>query len=396
MDIIKNKRKIIDLANQKQIHLDAASTALDAKNHETYNAEMEKVRNISKEITDLQALVTEAEAAVIAKPEDPQEAKDKISERVNALQNKKPIQLDAMEIRRALRNSTTLATGTLVAPTGAGTEVREGDKSVISSIVNQVRVADLTGLSSFEEPYVISPLAAQGGKVTTTAGTARTESDPTFGVAVIKPYELTTTSYVDRNISRLTTAAYYERILGMAMTELRRKCGNLIIAGDGQASHDMYGMTNAKNKAGANIFASHTYSAIDENLLDDLYYSYGTDAAIGTNGRLLLTKAKLKLLGKLRNSDKERVFRVHADPGNPNTGTIEDGGLLYPYSIIEEDALIYGDPLNYELGLFGAFTVRVMEETKGVERLLTILGDAMVGGNVIVDKGFVVATKSNG
>ena len=29
---------------------------------------------------------------------------------------------------------------------------------------------------------------------------------------------------------------------------------------------------------------------------------------------------------------------------------------------------------------------------KAVERMLTILGDAMVGGNLIVDKGFVVAT----
>ena len=48
--------------------------------------------------------------------------------------------------------------------------------------------------------------------------------------------------------------------------------------------------------------------------------------------------------------------------------------------------------MNYELGLFGNYTVRVDESIKGVERMLTILGDAMVGGNLIVDKGFVVAT----
>lgn len=55
-------------------------------------------------------------------------------------------------------------------------------------------------------------------------------------------------------------------------------------------------------------------------------------------------------------------------------------------------AMVYGDPRNYELGLFGDYTVRVDESIKGVERMLTILGDAMVGGNLIVDKGFVVAT----
>jgi len=54
--------------------------------------------------------------------------------------------------------------------------------------------------------------------------------------------------------------------------------------------------------------------------------------------------------------------------------------------------MVYGDPQNYELGLFGDYTVRVDESVKAVERMLTVLGDAMVGGNLIVDKGFVVAT----
>ena len=54
--------------------------------------------------------------------------------------------------------------------------------------------------------------------------------------------------------------------------------------------------------------------------------------------------------------------------------------------------IVYGAPLNYELGLFGDYTVRVDESVKAVERMLTVLGDAMVGGNLIVDKGFVVAT----
>ena len=48
--------------------------------------------------------------------------------------------------------------------------------------------------------------------------------------------------------------------------------------------------------------------------------------------------------------------------------------------------------MNYELGLYGDYTVRVDESIKGVERMLTILGDAMVGGNLIVHHGFGVAT----
>ena len=58
--------------------------------------------------------------------------------------------------------------------------------------------------------------------------------------------------------------------------------------------------------------------------------------------------------------------------------------------------MVYGDPMNYELGLFGDYTIRVDESVKAVERMYAILGDVMVGGNLIVDKGFVVATSGAG
>ena len=54
--------------------------------------------------------------------------------------------------------------------------------------------------------------------------------------------------------------------------------------------------------------------------------------------------------------------------------------------------MVYGDPLNYELGLFGDYSIRVDESVKALERMVAILGDAFVGGNLVVDKGFVVAS----
>lgn len=127
----------------------------------------------------------------------------------------------------------------------------------------------------------------------------------------------------------------------------------------------------------------------------------------GGSCRLYLNKADLLTLGKLRGTnEKRRLFDIVPDAGNPNTGTIRDGGVIVPYSIASDlnaitganaasaavQTMVYGDPMNYELGLFGDYTVRVDESVKAVERMLTILGDAMVGGNLIVDKGFVVAT----
>lgn len=392
MDIIKNKRKIIDLANQKQIHLDAASAALDAKDHETYNSEMEKVRNISKEITDLQALVTEAEAAVIAKPEDPQEAEDKVGERVNALRKGQPINLSTVELLRGIRNST-LVTSPITQPVGAGTEIHDIPGSRVSSIIDRVQTMNLTGLSGWEEPYVAAELSANAGKVSTLAGTQRAETDPTFAVAAIKPYEVNVTHAVDRNIQRLTDTDYYRKVFDMAMKAMRRKVAALIVLGDGQVTPDMFGMTTGKNKAGTAIYATKSLSALNENALDELYYEYGTDEAVGENGTLILSKARLKALGMIRNANKERVFRV-----NHASGLIEDGGNAIPF-IVSQDAgtsLIFGDPQNYLLGLFGDMTVRVDESVYADARKIAILGDAMVGGNIIAHHGFVVGSVAQG
>lgn len=401
------RRDLVDLTTQRTARLEAAQAALDAGNQADYDSAMADVRNFNGRIQSIQDLLAEQDRQIMAAPAPSgAEACDMAEERGHALMTGQPVTFTADETRRAVMNSITLATGTLVEPTGAGTNIRDPLGNVVSSIVDQVYVQNLTGMGSFLEPYVISELDAKGGKVSTNAGKARTTStDPTFGVAKISPYELHVTQFVDRNISRLSPADYYAKIYNMAMRAMRRKLAALIVNGDGQATPDMFGIKNAKNVAGAVIAASVDVSSIDENLLDELFFSYGSDEAIGQNARLYLNKADLKAIGKLRNTDKQRVFKINPAAGNPNTGTIEDGGNIVPYTIVSDltalsgstagsaaiQTMLYGDPSNYELGLFGDYTVRVDDSVKAVERMVTILGDAMVGGNLIVDKGFVIA-----
>lgn len=408
------RRKLIDLMNQRTDKVHAAEAALQAGNQEDYSAAMEQVRNMNSEIQQIQDLVAEQDRKFAQAPQDPREANDMAEERGARLMKGDAVAFSPREVLqglrpRAIRDSVTLATGTIVEPTGAGGNIRDPLGNIASSIVDQVYVQDLTGMGSFLEPYVISEADAKGGKVSTNAGTARAASaDPTFGVAKISPYELNVTNYVDRNISRLSPASYYQKIYSMAMRAMRRKLAELIVAGDGQSSPDMYGIKTAQNVAGNAIYAIAHVSAVDVNLLDTLYFAYGSDEAIGAGARLLLTKADLKALGALRGTnEKRRLLEVVPDGGNPNTGFIRDGGLVVPYTICSDltslstatasdsaaiQTMLYGDPMNYELGLFGDYSIRVDESIKGVERMYTILGDAMVGGNLIVDKGFVVAT----
>lgn len=402
------KRKLIDLCNQRNQYLQAAEAALTAGNVEDYDSAMEKATNLNADIQRIQNLLKEQERKLVEQQPTGAEARDMAEERGTILQKGGEVKFSAVEVRRAILNQITLTTGSLAQPTGAGSDIRDPLGNVVSSIVDQVMVTDMSGMGSYMEPYVISELGANAGTVASLAGTARAAgTDPTFGIAEIKPYEINTTSYVDRNIANLSPANYYAKIQGMAMRAMRRKLASLILNGDGSSSSPVFfGMKTAKNKAGANIFATADVSAVDVNLLDTLYFAYGSSDAMGPNARLLLTKADLKAIGALRGTnEKRRLFEIIPDTGNPNTGTIRDGGLVIPYTICSDlttlsgtaagtdDILTmgYGDPMNFEVGLFGDFTVRVDESVKAVERMHTILGDAMVGGNLIVDKGMVWA-----
>lgn len=407
------RRKLIDLKTQRTALLEAAETLLKEGKREDYRAQMEKIANMNAEIKDLQDLVQEQDRKFLDAVPDRGEEKDKALERAEVLKKGGEVKFSAKETIRDVYQASkqiTLATGTIVQPTGAGANIRDPLGNVVSSIVDEVYVQDLTGMGAFLEPYVISEADAKGGKVATTAGTARTVStDPKFGVAKISPYELTVTSYVDRNISRLSPASYYEKIRTMAMRAMRRKLSELIVNGDGQGSPDMFGIKNAKNMAGETIFAAlEITGGVTENLLTELFFAYGGDETIGANARLYLNKVDLRALGKIRGTqDKKKVFSFQPDTGNPNRGMIVDGGTMIPYAInsfltaldgagTSAQTMVYGDPMNYELGLFGEFTIRVDESVKAVERMYTILGDAMVGGNLVVDKGFVVATTPAG
>ena len=409
------RRKLTEKLQERTALLEKAEGLLQEGNREEYRTQMEAVKAMNGEIEEIKGLIQEQDRKFMEKAPDLAEEKDKAEERGNALMKGQEVKFSALEVSKALflpqsavEKSVTLATGTLAQPTGAGTNIRDPLGNGVGAIIDQVYVQDLTGMSSYLESYVISEFDASGADVATSAGTARTASaDPTFGVAKLAPYELTTTSYVDRNISRLTPANYYAKVYAMAIRAMRRDTVKMIFNGDGQSTNDMFGIKTAKNVAGNVIYATKEVNAVDADLLTELMFAYGGDEMLGGSCRLYLNKADLLALGKLRGTnEKRRLFDIVPDAGNPNTGTIRDGGVIVPYSISSAltaitganaasaavQAMVYGDPMNYELGLFGDYTVRVDESVKAVERMLTILGDAMVGGNLIVDKGFVVAT----
>lgn len=389
-----------DLMAQRAAHLADAEAALNANNSDAFDVAMAAATAMDGQINNTRSLLEAQEAQAQAHlPQMTRSDREELEDMGARLMRGDAITLDAGRLASLAglgrSNSTLVSSGSLIQPNGAGTNIHD-NMEVIPSIVDQVRSMDLTGLNSYEEPYVVEELEAVGGAVAKTAGTLRTDSDPTFAKAKIAPYELTVTSYVDRNLSRLNPADYASKIQSMALKALRRKLAALIVSGDGQASPDMYGLLNATNTDGEAIYATTTVSELDENSLAEIVAMYGGDDSLGGNARLLLSKNNLIALGKIRGTnEKRRLFEITPDTGNSNTGKIVDGGLVVPYTLVSsmgDATMVYGDPLNYLLGLFGGYTIRVDESYKAGERLNTILGDAMVGGNLVVHHGAVVAT----
>ena len=413
------KRKLIALAADRTAALNAAQAALEANNQADYDANMAKVANINAEIGRVQALITEQERVIDLRQPSEAEARDMLEERANALRNGREVKFSVAEIRRGLRSvrnsdgDGTVVSGTIVQPTGADSEIQ--DNRGQSSLVDMVRTMDLSGLGGWEEPYVVSDPSAAVGAPASVAGTARTASDPGFAISPIKPYEVSVTSLVDRNISRLSPAAYMAKVQSIAFRALRNKIAALILKGDSEGTHVMYGMQNGTNKASAAISAyiaatvATGAGVVDEQLLNNLYFAYGNDYEAGGNAMLFCNKTDLKAWGALRGTnEKGRLFSFSPMQGNANQGTLSDGGMIVPYLLdpnltavngteqaassgADKLCCVYGDPMNYLLGLFGDYTIRVDESVKAIERMNAVLGDAMVGGNVIVKDGFVVA-----
>ena len=405
------RQKYLDAMNRRADLMRQADEAFDAGNVESGIDFTNQAKELNGEIAGYQALMEE-EARFSGKgPAAPSaEARERAEDRAEALRAGGRIEFTQAEVLDAfgvkIRNATTLATGTLVEPTRVDTTIRDG-LSTVSSIIDQVTVQDLTGCQAILEPILTAEMDAQSGKVSTMAGTTRTASDPTFSAAKISPYEVNVTSFVDRNLSRLTPVAYEEKIRSIAMRALRRKVAALIYNGDGQSSPDLYGIKTAKNVAGTPLFKKVNVSSIAVGFLDDLVYAYGSDEEVGGNARLYLNKADLQAIGKLRNSDGDKYYKIVSDPANANIGRIIDDGLIVPYTIGSAltalskstasssgdiQTMVYGDPANYLLGLFGPYSIRIDESVKAVERMNAILGDVFVGGNLVVNDGFIVAT----
>ena len=249
----------------------------------------------------------------------------------------------------------------------------------VSSIVDMVHVEDCEGMGSYEVPYEINSSTASNH----TEGEEVSEGEPEFDFVTIMPETAAVVSYVSRKVRKLTPVKYADKVRRSALTALRKYASALIVR---------------KIKASA-LTVKKQIASIDATTLRRIALAYGGDEGIEGQAVLVLNKTTLTTLGDIRGTnEKQAIYKITADPNNPNTGVIEEGGLSVKYCLnknMANDELIYGNMQCFELALFGDYEVLVAEETKITKLLLTIVGDVELGGDVVVKDGFIYATVSS-
>lgn len=302
----------------------------------------------------------------------------------------------------ALRRSLTLAGGNIAQPSRVS-GITPGPMEV-SQIIDMVNVVDAEGMGEDSVAYEVPDALTAG--VMKDDGSATGDTIKAPGIAKITPALVTTLGYVSRRIQRTTPLNYQSRTSDAALRALRKKVGRLIVAGDPAAeTPEITGILKAAAiQSGSDV----TISAIDATTLRKIALMYGGDDAVEGGGVLLLNKKDLIAFGDIRgDNEKKAVYEIEFDEGSTTVGTIKDGGLAVRFCIDNAlpalsdtatsagaYAMCYGKPLAYQLDLFGPYTVEVSRDYKFAEGLLAVMGEAMVGGNVISYNGFLRVKKA--
>lgn len=389
-----SRARLNDLKSQRATILENAEKELTAGNLNEHKSLMAKAQAMNPEIENLDALVKEYDRYDIANaPKFGNDPKDMKAMGEMLLAGERVGFTSDIAKQALVSNAATVFSGDLVAPTGGSSQINDGFNAQVSGLIDQVRVETFDGLNAWEESYLKSIQIATTGKPSAVGGTTRPDSAPEWRKAKLTAHEVQTTAFVDRNISKLSPAAYAAKAQGYALAALRREINKLIVNGDGSEAPEVFGFTNAKNTKAENIFDTSSVTAINADTLRSMVFGYGGDEEVSANARLVLDKVSLAALGALKIGDGDnRPLYDITQQGN--TGTIKSGGLIVPYTIasaIGSKTLAYGDLMAYLLALFGSYTVRVDESVKSVERMIAILGDVLVGGNLTVDKGMQIA-----
>ena len=290
------------------------------------------------------------------------------------------------EVRSVLVSGGTLATPTQVS--GIHDLLGRG----ISSILDLVYVENCEGMGAHKVAYLSAETAEAGAQ---TEGSAVANKEPTFGYVTITPGSIGCYAQISKQAKKQSPLQYQSKVNALALKSLRKKAVSVIVSAMQASSlvDTLPATLDASNKG-----------VINEKTLRQIVLAYGGDEDVVGNAVLFLNKADLTAFGDVRGTnEKKAVYEIIPDGANSNMGTIKDGGMAVRYCICsgltacagtakgaaDQLTMFYGDPQCFELDLFSDYEVRVSEDFAFTSLMDTIVGDAEIGGDVVVNHGFV-------
>lgn len=374
LDEIKARLEALEKINdesENEEELKAAGEELDAL--------MAKKAELEKELDEINAQIADLDKPV--EEEKPQRNINfmKKEERGTKTMNKEELELRAKEFKEKGKaqielRATTISSKTVAAPTGADGIVDAF--SGVSSIVDLVKIENCHGMGANKVAYVVSNSTADAA----TEGSAIGGTEPAFGFVTITPNSYGVLNYVSAQVQKQSPLDYEGKIKTLANDALRAKLAGVI--------------TTAAT--GSTLTHEVPVDALDQKALRKIALSYGGAEGVEGNAWLFLNKADLITLGDVRGTnEKKAVFEIMPNASNPNVGQIKDGGLTVNYCInssLNAGTMLYGNPKNIELDLFGDYEIKVSEDYKFAENMLAIRGVVDAGAAVIKKDGLIKVT----
>jgi len=393
-DEIRNATRNVLNARLKEIGVQAQTAegeALDA-----LMSEAQEIHDAIDAAKKREALAGFAESA---EPDDNQGENDATDKKVKAFARRgemakdgKAIKFSARIAARRIKNALSVDTTAPVVHTA--TDVKPTFNNV-SALIDLVHVVPLQGGETYQRGYVKS---YGDGAGPTDENTDYNESEPTFAYVTIEKQKVTAYTEEPEEMAKLPNADYDGVIEESVSRAIRRYLSRQILIGDGSTAK-LKGIFFNPSEAAEQVIDPatdiSTITAIADDTLDEIIYSYGGDEEVEGVATLILNKKDLKAFAKLRDKQGRKVYTI---VNNGNTGTIDGvpyiinsacGAISDSSTAAGTYCMAYGPLENYELAVFSDIDARRSDDYKFKQGQTAFRASIFAGGAVAAYNGFI-------
>lgn len=406
------KKKLLDLLKKKE----ARKQELGDKGNKSESVEElrginTEIESLNIEIADVRSMIDELEkeqgnpdeelrAGEVEEPEKRNMPKGKVdvlgsygvsSSKEEKREKEAEVNWEERGSNLYEKRAVTVSSGDLVLPKHTSANIK-GTFNQVSTLVDRVSVVPLQGGESYDAPYEVT----HGEGNYTVEGAPYVDVEQEFGYATINKTKITSYQEITEEVLKLPRANYGQKAVEGVRKSLRKKIAKEILNGAGPASNQFVGIFSAQALA-INPATDIAISAINEDTLDEIIYSYGGDEDVEDEAVLIISKDDLRQFSKVRLSDGKKAYAI---VNNGNTGTIDgvqyiinSGAGTLATAATGDYLMAYGPLSNYEMAVFSGTDIKRSEDVKFKEGMIAHRGSIFAGGNVVSFNGFLRVKK---